>query len=112
MTADEKRKAGKYKRHRDWIAGEPCAVQDDNCAGRVEAAHVRMGNLAGMGKKPHDKWCVPLCQFHHDARVGGKLSQHGRGEISFWGERGIDPKALALSYAARSPFLPREEEVA
>ncbi len=67
-----------------------------------EAAHVRMRDLArgktspGIGRKPDDRYAVPLCHEHH-------LEQHRRGERIFWETKGIDPIAVALElYANRN----------
>jgi hypothetical protein len=58
-----------------------------------EAAHVRMqsgahGKRSGMGKKPGDKYALPLCaschRLDHD-------SQHKLGEREFWNRVGINP---------------------
>jgi hypothetical protein len=53
------------------------------------AAHVRMqsgahGKRSGMAQKPADRWCVPLCQEHHDL-------QHRIGEQQFWRDVGLNP---------------------
>jgi hypothetical protein len=43
----------------------------------IEAAHVRMGSDAGMGRKPSDYYAVPLCRDCH-------AEQHTVGEPYFW----------------------------
>jgi hypothetical protein len=43
----------------------------------IEAAHVRMGSGAGLGQKPDDWRCVPLCGDHH-------RQQHSTSEPDFW----------------------------
>lgn len=69
-----------------------------------EAAHVRMasaafGKASGLGKKPADKFCVPLCSEHHRL---GRDAQHNRGEKEFWDSLGINPLICAEQlYAAR-----------
>lgn len=35
------------------------------CQGKVEAHHIRTGTDGGMGLKPSDCFCVPLCTRHH-----------------------------------------------
>lgn len=99
------RDPGACEDHRKWVAKQRCAVEDADCGGKVVAAHVRIGTDGALGKKPADRWCVPLCSFHHTD--GGLKAQHVEGERSFWSKRGIDPKALAERYAARSPALAR-----
>ena len=73
----------------------------------MDAAHTRFANLSvgranpGMGAKPSDRFCTPLCREHHS-------EQHARGnEAAWWASKGIDPDALsARLYAA---FLAGEE---
>lgn len=61
-------------KHRAWISTLPCIISN---ASDVQCAHIRSGNKAGMGKKPSDKYCVPLSVDQH--RV-----QHDMSEIEFW----------------------------
>lgn len=54
-----------------------------------QAAHIRRqsgihNKRDGIGKKPADRWTVPLCQEHH-------MLQHRVGELQFWHDLGIDP---------------------
>ncbi len=64
----------------------------------AEAAHVRYGEptkgkpSTGMGRKPADKWTVPLCPNCHR---NGPGAQHSMGERAFWEAHRIDPLALA-----------------
>lgn len=64
-----------------------------------EAAHVRYSDARaakdnpGIGAKPEDRWCVPLC---HDCHRGLR-GQHTRGEYHWWVEKGIDPIFVALA---------------
>jgi hypothetical protein len=73
-----------------------------------EAAHVRLasaafGKASGLGKKPADKFCVPLCADDHRLALD---AQHNRGELEFWNSLGIDPLAAAARlYAARGDFV-------
>lgn len=57
-----------------------------------EACHIRMG-LTGIGRKPDDSRCVPMCQFHH-------REQHSVGEYAFWKNLGLDPFEFASRYYA------------
>jgi hypothetical protein len=52
--------------------------------GRCQAMHVRNGSDGGMGLKPSDKFTTPGCPSCH-------ARQHKVGELTFWGELGIDP---------------------
>lgn len=77
-----------------WLRGRPCAVANDDCDGRMEAAHVRIGTGGGMGVKPSDWFCLPMCEYHHS-------QQHRVGEASFARMHGIKSMVdLALSYWA------------
>lgn len=73
-----------------------------------EAAHVRMqsaahGKRGGIGKKPADRWALPLCAACH--RID-KDSQHAVGENLFWHILGINPLlTCARLYAARGDLL-------
>jgi hypothetical protein len=79
----------------------PCLGCNDEPS---EAAHVRMqsglhNKHGGMGKKPHDKYAVPLCPDCH-------REQHRIGERAFWSIVGINPLLLAERlYAARGDLV-------
>ena len=77
-------------RHRAYINTLPCIACGR--AGPSECAHIRAGTDGGMGYKPADRFCLPLCGPN-----GCHARQHAIGEMSFWGALGIDP----LDYAAR-----------
>lgn len=68
----------------------PCCGDDTS----TEAAHIRMGDArlgkrkVGMGEKPDDIYCVPLCGKHH-------REQHMCGEHAWWLSKGIDPIPIA-----------------
>jgi hypothetical protein len=47
-----------------------------------EPAHVRIGSGAGMGEKPDDWRCVPLC----GGSAGCHATQHRVGERTFWSD--------------------------
>ena len=62
-----------------------------------EAAHLRMasgahGKASGLGKKPDDRWALPLCPEHHRL---ANAAQHHRAEYLFWHELGINPLLTA-----------------
>ena len=68
---------------------EPCGI----------AAHLRMssgafGKKSGLGRKPADRWALPLCREHHDL-------QHKIGELRFWHDTGISPVLIAIKLYAR-----------
>ncbi|HZT50762.1 MAG TPA: hypothetical protein VFA22_02455 [Stellaceae bacterium] len=57
--------------------------------GTCEAMHIRSKTDGGMGLKPADRFSVPGCAACH-------ARQHRTGEVTFWGELGIDPLNVAL----------------
>jgi len=54
-----------------------------------DSAHVRTGTDGGVGRKPGDRYAVPLCTTCH-------AKQHRIGELSFWSALRIDPVNVAL----------------
>lgn len=93
MTSRQPRK--RDPGHLAYIRSMPCAICGDTMT--VEAAHLRLGSAsnnkapAGMGEKPSDKWCLPLCGRHH-------RQQHSMNEREFWASYNIRPVELAMSY--------------
>ncbi len=83
-----------YPRHLAFVRSLSCCV-----CGRpqpIEAAHVRSGlpvdaPRGGVGLKPSDAWCVPLCGGR--GFWGCHDNQHLKGENTFWSEHG-DPTGL------------------
>jgi hypothetical protein len=57
-----------------------------NCGSitNIQAAHVRMGSGAGIGRKPDDWRAVPLCGGSPEVE-GCHREQHRVGEPKFWG---------------------------
>jgi hypothetical protein len=95
-------KRGRDPRHLELIRQAYCLACPswDTC----DAAHVRYHDMAagkeqtGIGRKPDDRWVVPLCHRCH-------MTQHSRGERIWWQEKGIDPVRVArLLYAASPNF--------
>src|SRR5215469_11984161 len=65
--------------------------------GPCEAAHIRSGSNAGMGKKPRDSLAVPLCGACH-------AEQHNKwngSEIDFWGRRMAEGVSDPIGVAAQ-----------
>jgi len=98
----KKRPRNEDKRHLDFIRGLPCLL----CGARSEAAHVRYAGSyygkgeTGVGRKPDDRWVVPLCSEHHRT---GPDAQHGTSEKNWWKKMGVNPLiAAALLYSASS----------
>lgn len=96
MTLRQKEPRQRDERHLKFIRGMECCLPF--CKREAEPAHLRMDNLAigkeptGKGEKPHDKFCVPVCPYHH--RIGLDC-QHNSNEREWWDLRGIDPWAIA-----------------
>jgi len=64
-----------------------CGLEDSS-----EAAHLRQqsaahGKRGGIGKKPEDRWALPLC----GGPQGCHAEQHKIGERVFWDGIGINP---------------------
>lgn len=82
--------------HRAWIRTHACCVPDCSAL-PIVCAHVRKGTNGGTGMKPDDRWTISLCWAHHD-------EQGNIGEPAFERKYGIDMKALAREFAAKSKF--------
>ena len=86
------------RRHLEFVRQQPCCLPF--CKRQAEAAHLRMGNHnigkepTGKGEKPHDRYTVPLCPYHH--RIGVDC-QHNSNEREWWIMRAIDPWKIAAS---------------
>lgn len=90
---------GDCPQHRAWIRQQHCLFENERCAGRMQAHHVRGSWNAGTAFKPHDSWCVPLCAFHHDE--GHRQGWYGTIESM---------KRAAELLAKRSPALRKMKE--
>lgn len=84
---------GKSPTHLDLIRRLPCILSGKP----AEAAHIRYADAAhgkevtGMGRKPDDKWCLPLAPELHRMLKG---CQHDSAERDWWAQFGIDPLAV------------------
>lgn len=84
----------------------PCLYCGLDPAG--EAAHVRLASFAyrkasGMGKRPEDRFALPLCGDDHRT---AKHAQHNRNESEFWESLGINPLLTATKlYAQRGDLV-------
>jgi hypothetical protein len=84
------------EKHLAFIRTLPCLVSGSRYC--VEAAHIRYSDAAwgkvnpGVGKKPDDKWTVPLSAARHRLDPD---SQHNSDERDFWERHGIDPLPIA-----------------
>jgi hypothetical protein len=85
-------------KHLAFVRTQPCCLPF--CKREAEPAHLRMDNLSigkeltGKGEKPHDRYTVPLCPYHHR---DGADAQHKMNERKWWELRGINPWAIAAS---------------
>ena len=83
----------------------PCLRCGQDPAG--EAAHVRLnsathGKFGAKGKKPSDKWALPLCGGPH----GCHAEQHKIGELPFWYAIDQSPFLICQKlYAARGDLI-------
>lgn len=95
------------RKPRERDAGHLAAIRQCQClkCGRDragEAAHLRITSarhgkrLTGIGEKPDDRWCLPLCHACH-------MEQHAIGEMTFWA--GLDPLRIAQSLWMVSPDI-------
>lgn len=93
-------------RHLAAIRQCPCIVCAPVCDVQAEAAHIRASTMehnkpyTGIGRKPDDRWSLPLCASHHRT---GKSAQHKFAELPWWASQGIDPFAAALALYQASP---------
>ena len=91
--------------HLQWVRGHECSVQNNDCLGKVEAAHVRDGTDCGLGVKPSDIFVVPLCSWHH-------RQQHNVGEKQFEFRHKISMIDIAEDLTRRSPHRAKWAEAA
>ena len=80
--------------HRAWVRGHACSACGSTAG--IECAHVRDGTDGGTGMKPSDRWTISLCAECH-------RKQHQLGEGTFERHHGINMKALAVEFTAKSP---------
>lgn len=98
MTLRQRDPRQEDPKHLAFVRTQPCCLPF--CKREAEPAHLRMGNLAigkdpaGKGEKPHDKFVVPLCPYHH--RIGIDC-QHNNNEKEWWDRTGLNPWAIAAS---------------
>lgn len=110
----------KHKPHRparDENAKHLTAVRQCQCVScgserSIEAAHVRMSVAGrpnpGIGRKPDDKYTLPLCAGCHRT---SPTAQHEVGEIKFWAALSIEPLVLCERLYAVSPDVSKMREV-
>jgi len=82
--------------HLAFVRSHECAVKNEFCSDRIEAAHVRIGTDGGTSLKPSDCYTIALCSYHHRA-------QHQHGEATFAHHYKINMKEIAADLWRRSP---------
>lgn len=65
------------EKYKEFIRTFPCEIHDLSCEGDVIPHHARMKGSAGMGEKPPDCYCIPLCVKHH-------REIHNKGVLTFF----------------------------
>lgn len=76
----KKYKPFRSEKYKAFIRSLPCVV----CSTEpTEAAHQRIDGMGGMGVKPPDSYCLPLCYECH-------AREHQIGAITFWANAMID----------------------
>jgi hypothetical protein len=88
--------------HLAFVRQLPCIACGN--AAPSEAAHVRTATDGGVGKKPADRYAVPLCPTCH-------AKQHRIGELSFWSALRIDPLNVSLRLWTMSADLKAGERI-
>lgn len=84
----------KFPEYRQRIRDCGCII----CGREAQCAHLRFSDAAygkvnpGVGSKPHDKFSLPLCQWHH---LDAPDAQHKQNEQDFWASYGIEPLEVA-----------------
>ena len=92
-----------WPRHKVFLRGHHCCVPD--ClALPIDAAHIRSAANAGIGIKPHDAFCVPLCRSHH-------VQQHQIGQPRFDALYRIELLGLVRQFVWTSPDRKMRESV-
>lgn len=86
------------QRHQDLVRWLGCCVPGCRRKTDIHAHHVRRAATSGVGVKPGDDACVPLCHWHHR-----DLHQHG--EETCCERWGIDLEYTATRIATASRLL-------
>ncbi len=106
--------------HLAWLRKRPCYLAGHRAGGcglgdpprksPVEAAHVDHAGDKGAGTKASDRFCIPLCQRHHDEQGGkiGSFRQRG-GWATFQLKYGFNAVDVAAEYWRLSPHRAKWE---
>jgi len=96
-----------WRRHEQWVRGFACVAfkaDAENCRGKIQCCHTRLGTGGGTALKPPSWYSFPACERHHD-------EQHTIGERSFEKKYGLDLRAIALKLARMSPDKAMKDEM-
>jgi hypothetical protein len=101
----------KSQAHRRFVTKDFACAFCGNLELVREPAHVRIGSNAGMGEKPDDWRCVPLC----GGPAGCHATQHRIGERTFWNDyekrHGQSVEQLIADFIKVSPRRHEIEQV-
>lgn len=106
MRARKQAEAAHDPAYLDMVRQLPCLYCGVEPCG--EAAHVKMasgafGKPLRFGKKPDDRWSLPLCRDDH---LNALHAQHRQSEAAFWEGLGINPLLTAAKlYAQRGDLV-------
>lgn len=79
-----------------------CGVEPCGEAAHVKQASAAHGKSLRFGKRPEDRWALPLCRDDHQ---NARHAQHKGSEVAFWDALGIAPLPLCEKlYAARGDY--------
>jgi len=66
-------------------------------------ASAAFGKSLRIGKRPEDRWALPLCRDDH---LNARHAQHRQSEAQFWTALGISPLIVATNlYAKRGDLV-------
>ena len=88
--------------HLAFVRQLPCVACGK--AAPSDAAHVRTGTDGGVGRKPGDRYAVPLCTSCH-------AKQHRVGELTFWAALRVDPLNVAFRLWTMSADIDAGERI-
>ncbi len=80
-----------------------CGVEPCGEAAHVKFSSAQFGRANSLGKRPHDRFAVPLCRDDHQ---NARHAQHKGNEEAFWIGLGISPYPVAAQlYAQRGDLV-------
>jgi hypothetical protein len=80
-----------------------CGVEPCGEAAHVKYSSATFGRLIALGRRPHDRYAVPLCRDDH---LNARHAQHKGNEAAFWEALSISPYLVAERlYAQRGDLV-------